>query len=99
MNPVIICAVCNKPVEKLEWLDDFNSHARHITAHCHGDTDSMVLTDTFLMDLGGAKQLTEGVAFQTKKIAHDTYTQLALPTIPYASTTHQGHETTTPIPR
>jgi len=97
MTPVIICAVCNKPVEKLEWFDDFNSHARHITAHCHGDTDSMVLTETFLMDLVGAKQLTEGVAFQTKKIAHDT--QLALPTIPHASTACQEHETTTPIPR
>jgi len=99
MTPVIICAVCNKPVEKLEWFDDFNSHARHITAHCHGDTDSMVLTDAFLIDLVDPKQLTEGVAFQTKKIAHDTYTQRALPTVSHASTACQEHETTTPIPR
>jgi hypothetical protein len=68
MNATIICAVCNKPVEKLVWFDDFNTHVRHITAHCHGDMDSMALTADFVMEAGGGKQLTEGTAFQTKRI-------------------------------
>jgi hypothetical protein len=68
MKVVIACAICNKPVEKLVWFDDFNTHVRHITAYCHGDMDSMALTADFVMNAGGGKQLTEGTAFQIKRI-------------------------------
>jgi hypothetical protein len=68
MNATIICAVCNMPVEKLVWYDNFNTNVRHITAHCHGDMDSMELTAKFVMEAGGGKNFIEGTAFQTKRI-------------------------------
>jgi hypothetical protein len=72
MPITITCAVCNKPVDKLSWFDDINAYARRITAYCHGDTDTMVLKDGFVMEAGGRGQLTHGVAFQTKEITNDT---------------------------
>jgi hypothetical protein len=68
-TPEIICAICDKPVEKVSWVNDFNTNSRHITVYCHGDTDSTVLTADFLMEVGGSNRIEKGVAFQTKRIA------------------------------
>lgn len=94
MPITITCAVCNKPVDSLSWFYGINTHARRITAYCHGDTDTMLLTDEFVMEAGGRVQLTHGVAFQTKEITNDARPNqaVALPAMEWTDT-NQDQET------
>ena len=64
----IVCAKCDKPVEKLEWWDDLETDARVLRVYCHGETDEMRLSMEFLTH---ARQCaldaianSKGVAFQ-----------------------------------
>ncbi|WP_159953158.1 hypothetical protein [Rhizobium sp. 18065] len=68
--PVIRCAMCHKPVDRI--FVDHNEHMMviDITVWCHGDTDKMQLTQKFMAEIGreGEQQIFTrgGVAFQSK---------------------------------
>lgn len=65
--PRIQCAICNKPVREIEWHEAYWEHKLYITVRCHGDKDTMVLTDEDRMRL--KKMPSDGTAFETKRIA------------------------------
>lgn len=67
-NPTIICDICKRPVEILEWWDERSSDVRVIRAYCHGDTDEMRLnfSDMIAWVRGGLPD--HGVAFLTKRL-------------------------------
>lgn len=64
------CAMCNKPVDRIEWFDeDFGHGKRVIVAHCHGERDEMRF-DPVRLSLDALRQMEEGegIAFTTKRI-------------------------------
>lgn len=69
MTPVIMCAICEKPVDSLEWWDDKIEDERVIVAKCHGDRDAMRLSFSDLVKMTKAFEPVEGVAFATKRVA------------------------------
>ncbi len=67
--PRIRCAICDKPVEKVEWWEEAHSREWVIRATCHGDTDRM----SFVIAAESEAMLEqiktgEGMAFTTKRI-------------------------------
>lgn len=69
--PVIRCAVCNRPVDRLEVYRDECRCVYVYEAHCHGGIDTTVLTDRQLVEFGPAFQITGGLAFTSKRIGKD----------------------------
>lgn len=69
--PRITCAVCKKPVEAIEWWDDYARDDRAVQVYCHGATDQMRIDFRRLSsaDLDALSQA-EGVAFTTPAISH-----------------------------
>jgi hypothetical protein len=68
-TPRIRCAICQKPVDAIEWLDDYTTRDRVIRVRCHGDTDEMRLPADLLIKLHRANALpSEGEAFTTQRI-------------------------------
>lgn len=65
----ILCAKCNKPVDKLEWWTDHYTDDRHIRVTCHGETDEMVL-DLSQLSYTELKNLenTQCIAFDKPKL-------------------------------
>lgn len=61
---MVICAICNQPVERLVVGEDIVTMTRRYTAYCHGDRDSCDLpeTDLYSATIQGA------TAFTTKRI-------------------------------
>jgi hypothetical protein len=59
------CAVCNKPVEKMEsmYLPDYDG--KLFRAHCHGKTEDYILGSYTMLD---ATEITFGKAFDVPKI-------------------------------
>ena len=69
MTPRITCAICNKPVDRIEWGDNWNTGDRWLRAYCHGDTDNMTLRQEVLLERRNAlEDFAEGVAFQDKRL-------------------------------
>lgn len=66
--PKITCAICRRQVEKITWYEDPRSQKLVIVVGCHGDTDSMELTDQQRMEFGDQLQNAEGLAFTQGKI-------------------------------
>jgi hypothetical protein len=68
-NNQIKCAICNKPVERVAWFDEFETGMLVIEAYCHGEKDVMRI-DLKKIDLSTLKALeyTDGVAFSTKRL-------------------------------
>lgn len=46
----LTCAVCNKPVDSIEQIDDPYMDRRVFRAHCHGQVDEATLDAITLMD-------------------------------------------------
>lgn len=67
-NPTIICDICKKPVERLEWWDDKINDVRVIRVHCHGDRDEMRLRFSDMIAWGSGGLPDHGVAFSTKRL-------------------------------
>lgn len=40
-----MCAICNKPVDKVEAHDSFERHGKLFRVFCHGDVEEQWLTD------------------------------------------------------
>lgn len=68
--PRIRCAVCSKPVDRIEWHDDRCRDVRIISAYCHGSKDTMELPHAALIqrDVVGQIKNQEGVAFAVARI-------------------------------
>jgi hypothetical protein len=65
-KPALIpdCALCGKPVERVEWQNDFRTNSVVATAYCHGDTQVSVLSRCDIID----KTIGRGVAFQQNQL-------------------------------
>ena len=55
-----VCAVCDKPVDKVESMYDPNYDGKLFKVYCHGKVEQQVLGFYTMMD---AKQITFGKAF------------------------------------
>lgn len=58
-----ICAVCNKPVEKMESWHDPMSMRKVFRVQCHGQSEMAVLSDEVIMDCDSVRM---GQAFIDK---------------------------------
>jgi hypothetical protein len=45
LHGVPICAVCNKPVERMESMYDISMAIRRFRVYCHGQTEEAFLAD------------------------------------------------------
>ncbi len=60
--PVITCAVCNKPVDSLDWWED--GQRQFLRAYCHGQQDMMwVAPDDLPFEAAMQLGRTPGMAF------------------------------------
>jgi hypothetical protein len=58
-----LCAVCNKPVERMESKYDINNYQKWFRFYCHGQTEEAFLND---MDIWNADSIRMGQAFVDK---------------------------------
>jgi hypothetical protein len=66
--PLPICAVCERPVEKMtRWYDVCRMQTVYV-AECHGESERSVLTDH---DLFSAHSIEVGYAFTLKTLESD----------------------------
>jgi hypothetical protein len=64
-TPIVMCAVCNKQVDRIEWEDNYDNGQRVITAYCHGQRDTMTIDLRELtLELSKKLQAATGIAFQ-----------------------------------
>ena len=69
MTPRITCAICKKPVDRLEWGDDWNTGDRWVRAYCHGEVDNMRISQETLLRLRhDLSDSPHGVAFQDARL-------------------------------
>jgi hypothetical protein len=66
--PVVTCALCARPVDRMVWDRHDDRNAFSLTVHCHGDTDTMEIGPRDILNLYGMK-FREGTAFTTKRLA------------------------------
>ena len=57
------CAVCNKPVERMESTYDINYYQKQFRVYCHGDVEDAKLDDMLIQD---ADSIRMGQAFIDK---------------------------------
>ena len=50
LHNVPTCAVCNKPVEKVESMYDIAYGAKRFRVYCHGDMEGAMLDDVLIED-------------------------------------------------
>lgn len=50
LHDVPVCAVCNKPVERVESMYDIAYGAKRFRVYCHGDMEEAMLDDTLIED-------------------------------------------------
>ena len=48
LHDVPMCAVCNKPVERVESMYDIAYGGKRFRVYCHGDTEEAMLDDTII---------------------------------------------------
>ena len=60
-----ICAVCNKPVDKVMSCDDFYTGGTRYAVECHGEREESLLTPE---DLLTANRIEFGTAFRRNDI-------------------------------
>jgi hypothetical protein len=58
-----ICAVCNKPVERMDSMYDMNTNQKRFRVYCHGQMEEALLND---MDIWDADSIRTGQAFVDK---------------------------------
>ena len=63
LHGVPICAVCNKPVERMESMYDFNMAAKRFRVYCHGQVEDAILNDETIEDCDSVRM---GQAFIDK---------------------------------
>lgn len=50
LHDMPLCAVCNKPVERVESMYDIAYAAKRFRVYCHGDTEEAMLDDVTIED-------------------------------------------------
>lgn len=50
LHDVPICAICNKPVERVESMYDIAWAAKRFRVYCHGDVEEAMLHDVVIED-------------------------------------------------
>ena len=50
LHNVPLCAVCNKPVERIESMYDIAWAAKRFRVYCHGDMEEAMLDDVVIED-------------------------------------------------
>ena len=50
LHDVPMCAVCNKPVERVESMYDIAYAAKRFRVYCHGDMEEAMLHDVTIED-------------------------------------------------
>jgi len=69
----IRCAVCHRYVDKMWMWHDLLASTYRIKVRCHGQEDTMEITEEFFMDLTAAQrqqlETQEGIAFDQKRIS------------------------------
>ena len=50
LHNVPMCAVCNKPVEKVESMYDIAWGGKRFRVYCHGDMEEAMLDDVLIED-------------------------------------------------
>lgn len=70
---VVVCAICEKQVERLEIIEMADTKLTHVVAYCHGDVDRMTMDPTKLTreQLKSLKS-TRGLAFATQRLENET---------------------------
>jgi len=63
LHDVPLCAVCNKPVERMESMYDINSYQKRFRVYCHGQMEEALLSDMVIWD---ADSIRMGQAFIDK---------------------------------
>jgi len=58
-----LCAVCNKPVERMESEYDINANQKRFRVYCHGQTEDAFLND---MEIWNIDSIRMGQAFIDK---------------------------------
>ena len=60
LHDVPLCAVCNKPVERMDSQYDINTYQKRFRVYCHGKMEEALLSD---MDIWNADSIRMGQAF------------------------------------
>ena len=60
LHGVPLCAVCNKPVERMDSEYDINTYQKRFRVYCHGQVEEALLSD---MDIWNADSIRMGQAF------------------------------------
>ena len=63
LHDVPLCAICNKPVERMESEYDINQYQKRFRVYCHGQMEEAFLND---MDIWNADSIRMGQAFVDK---------------------------------
>jgi len=63
LHDVPLCAVCNKPVERMDSMYDINAYQKRFRVYCHGQFEEAHLND---MDIWNADSIRMGEAFIDK---------------------------------
>jgi hypothetical protein len=50
LHDVPLCAICNKPVERVESMYDIAWAAKRFRVYCHGDMEEAMLDDVTIED-------------------------------------------------
>ena len=58
-----MCALCNKPVERMTSWDDINRYAKLFRVYCHGEMEEAALDDMLILN---ANSVQFGQAFIDK---------------------------------
>jgi hypothetical protein len=55
LHDVPLCAICNKPVERVESMYDFAWSAKRFRVYCHGDMEEAMLDDVTIEDCNSVR--------------------------------------------
>lgn len=55
LHDVPMCAICNKPVERVESMYDIAWAAKRFRVYCHGDMEEAMLDDVTIEDSSSVK--------------------------------------------
>jgi hypothetical protein len=72
-DPVLMCAVCQRPVDRWEAIEEPWTMVRTFVAYCHGEKDTCRIPMRYLSDMQNAirsGQKVEAVAFARAALAH-----------------------------
>lgn len=50
-----VCAICNKPVERVESMYDIAWAAKRFRVYCHGDMEEAMLDDVIIEDCNSVR--------------------------------------------